>query len=184
MQQAVSGGQITVNISRAVSKLKTIFFSFYGGDPTNEDLKNLPAFACKKKSNFYHPMLGNYDFKKELEYQIQIGSKMIPEYPVRSLVQSIYELKKSLGIHGSAWHSLSISQQQYMRDHFVIACDCERVLGASFSGISSKSGDLLTFKCKGANAEPTSPYYVQKISTTLNCDNILEISLSGATVYD
>ena len=34
MQQAVSGGNISVNISRAVSRLKTLYFSFYGGDPT------------------------------------------------------------------------------------------------------------------------------------------------------
>ena len=28
-----------------------------------------------------------YDFKKELEYQIQIGAKQIPEYPCRSVSQ-------------------------------------------------------------------------------------------------
>jgi len=33
MQQAVSGTYITVNISRAVSRLKTFYFSLYSGDP-------------------------------------------------------------------------------------------------------------------------------------------------------
>ena len=33
MQQAVSGINVTVNISRAVSILKTLYFSLYGGDP-------------------------------------------------------------------------------------------------------------------------------------------------------
>ena len=33
MQQAVSGGNISVNSSRAVSRLKTLYFSFCGGDP-------------------------------------------------------------------------------------------------------------------------------------------------------
>ena len=114
-------GQITVNISRAVSRLKTLFFSFYGGDPqagmseyphdaSIATAKRSTAFAVKKESDFfYHPMLGKYQFNKELEYQVQIGSKMVPEYPCRSLAQASYELNKSLGIHGSAWHSVSIS---------------------------------------------------------------------------
>jgi hypothetical protein len=33
MQQAVGGINLTVNISRAVSRLKTIYFSMYGPDP-------------------------------------------------------------------------------------------------------------------------------------------------------
>ena len=33
MQKIVRGAQVLINISRAVSRLKTIFFSFYGGDP-------------------------------------------------------------------------------------------------------------------------------------------------------
>ena len=82
MQQSVSGGQLQVNISRAVSRLKTFFFSFYGGDPapgmieydglnadaTNANVANSErslAFAVKEESNFfYHPMLGSYQFNK------------------------------------------------------------------------------------------------------------------------
>ena len=49
-----------------------------------------PAIADSERVkdwiNFYHPMGGwpkTYD--GELEYQIQIGSKMIPEYQVKSI---------------------------------------------------------------------------------------------------
>ena len=71
-----------------------------------------------------------------------------------------------------------------MRDHFVIGVDLERVLGSSFTGLNTKAGDLATLKCKGANGELRAGYYIQKLFTTLNCDNILEVSLSGATVFD
>ena len=74
-----------------------------------------------------------YEFKKELEYQIQVGSKQIPEYPCRSLSQSHSELKKGLGILGSPWHSISPTYARYCRDHFNIGVDCEKVLDASWT---------------------------------------------------
>ena len=61
-----------------------------------------------------------YDFTKEIEYQVQLGSNNIPEYGCRSISGAYSELKKSLGILGSPWHSISPSHQQYWRDHFII----------------------------------------------------------------
>ena len=95
-----------------------------------------PYYLVKKDWNyFYHPMGARvadadhiYDFKKELEYQVQIGSKQIPEYGCRSISQSHSELKKALGILGSPWHSISPSYQQYWKSHFIIGIDCEKVL--------------------------------------------------------
>ena len=73
------------------------------------------------------------DFTKEIEYQVQIGSKQIPEYACRSLSAAHSELKKALGILGSPWHSISPSFQQYWKDHFIIGIDCEQVLDASWT---------------------------------------------------
>ena len=67
-----------------------------------------------------------YDFTKEIEYQVQIGSKQIPEYPCRGISAAYSELKKALGILGSPWHSISPNYQQYCRDHFIIGIDCEK----------------------------------------------------------
>ena len=33
-----------------------------------------------------------YDFNQELEFPVQIGSKMIPEYPIRSMSESYAQL--------------------------------------------------------------------------------------------
>ena len=131
MQQTVTGDNISVNVSRAVSRLKTIFCSFdHDFKPTDQNKIDYPAFLVKKNWNyFYHPMANStrYDFTKEIEYQIQIGSKQIPEYPCRSISASYSELKRALGILGSPWHSISPSYQQYWRDHFIIGIDCEKV---------------------------------------------------------
>ena len=127
-------------------------------------------------------MNGTYDFLREVEYQVQIGSKMIPEYPVRSAAQAFYELKKSLGIHGSAFHSISPDFRKYITDHFIIGVDCEKVLEAGFTGLNTKAGDLLTVKLKGANG--TIANLAAKIFITLNSDQILEIRDSGSSVFD
>ena len=63
---------------------------------------------------------GEYNFNKELQWQLQIGSKKFPEFPCRSLAETFYQLKKALGVHGSAFHSLSITPKQYRNDHFII----------------------------------------------------------------
>ena len=76
MQQTVAGENISVNVARAVSKLNTIFMTF--------DNKSLLTQGetqyIKDFNNFYHPMNGwPYNHDDELEYQIQIGSKMLPQ---------------------------------------------------------------------------------------------------------
>ena len=128
-------------------------------------------------------MRGNYIFNKELKYQIQIGSKCIPEFPVRSLAQAFYELRKSLGIHGSPFHSISIRADQYHDTHYIMGIDTEKVLDAGFSGINTRAGDMMTLRIKGANATITEDMPT-KIYITLQSDQILEIRDSGCTVQD
>ena len=37
---------------------------------------------------------GDYDYSKELQWQIQIGSEIFQEYPVRSLAETLYQIKE------------------------------------------------------------------------------------------
>ena len=82
---------------------------------------------------------------------MQIGSKLYPEYGLRSLTNTFSELRKSLGILGSNFHSVSISPLQYRTDHFIIGIDTEAALGASFTGKSSRKGELLQVRVKPPN---------------------------------
>ena len=134
-------------------------------------------------------MRGTYNFDEELEYQLQIGGKLIPEYPVRSKSQAFYELKKALGIHGSAFHSISpcgppLAGERYIDNHFIIGIDCEKVLDASFTGINTNSGQLLTIKLKGANTNIPANVMPDKLFCTLHADMIVEMRDTGATVFD
>ena len=60
-----------------------------------------------------------------MEYQFQIGSTCFPDYPVRSINQAFYELKKALGIASSSFHSTSPSKYKYEGDHFIAVAGTE-----------------------------------------------------------
>jgi hypothetical protein len=51
-----------------------------------------------------------YNSDKELEIHVLVGNKPFPVFPTRSGAEQLYQLKKSLGIHGSNFHSISIDK--------------------------------------------------------------------------
>ena len=126
--QAVSSQDVAVNLSRAVTRLKSFFITLANSTPTE-------PIAHKSFNDFFHPLatlsaVGGkhlYDKDYEMEYQIQIGSKLFPEYPVRSLSESFAQLKKTLGILGSNFHSVSINAEQYRTDKFIMELTPKRL---------------------------------------------------------
>ena len=180
--QAVSGQDLSVNISRAISRLKSVFVSFYKTPTTH-------AATDKEWLNFMHPMeyAGGllYDKGYEMEFQMQIGSKLYPEYPIRSLSESFSQLKKSVGILGSNFHSVSITPKQYRVDHFVVGIDTEKALGASYTGINTRSGDLLSVRVKAQDkATLTTTKMPDQMYVVLHSDCVLEVTDSGISVFD
>ena len=126
-------------------------------------------------------MLGNYNTSNEIQFELQLGFKKWPEYPMLSQAEGFYQLRKTMGILGSAYHSLDITTKEYVDDKFVIGMDLEEMLGASFTGYNSKSGDLLTVKIKKATDLLNGEDF---IFTTLHYDALLEINDTGCTVME
>ena len=133
--QSVSFPNVNVSVTRSVSRLKTVFFNF-DVDHTTVTSSQITSIL-KDWNSFQHAMNGGYNNTLEMEYQIQIGSKMFPEYPVRSINQAFYELKKALGIASSSFHSISPTRYQYQNDHFIAAVDCEKIIEAGFTGLNT-----------------------------------------------
>ena len=183
--QTLTSTDFAVSVTRAVSRLKSVFINFNGAIDDNTDKR----MFHKSFNNFVGPMTGTdyvggeYDYNKELQWQLQIGSKMFPEYPCRSMAETFYQLKKALGIHGSAYHSVAITDEQYRNDHFIIGIDTEKILEAGFTGLNTKAGDLMVVRGKGANANmPTQ--WANSMYIILHTDQILEIRDTGAQVFD
>ena len=55
----------------------------------------------KEVNNFYHPMSAGandgYFVEDEHQVWLQIGSKLVPEYPITSVTEALYQLKKAVG---------------------------------------------------------------------------------------
>jgi len=180
--QVVTDSTFNINVSRAVTRLKSIFMSMDGAvGPTAERGTVLKPF-----NNFWHPMssgTGVYDSTKELDIQVQVGSKLFPEYPIRSTAEAFSQLRKTMGIHQSPFHSLDLKGAEYREYKFIAAVDTEKVLEAGFTGLNTRSGDMMTIKVKPASTgmgsiKPT------KFFTVLHSDCILEVTDSGVTVFD
>mgnify|MGYP006975817718 FL=1 len=85
---------------------------------------------------------------------MQLGNKLFPEYPIRSVAESYYQLRKVMGDYHSNTGAMDINPQDYRSTKYVIGIDTEKMLGASFSGMETKSGSLLTLRLdkQGTNA--------------------------------
>ena len=70
----------------------------------------------------------------EFEFHVQIGSKLSPEYPVRSHAEAFYQLRKMLGVLSSSVHNFDINAVSYRSNKFILAIDTEKVLEAGWTG--------------------------------------------------
>ena len=64
----------------------------------------------------------------EFEFELQIGSKLFPEYPIRSHNEAFYQLSKCLGVQSSALHNFDITAREYRSNKFILGTDFENVL--------------------------------------------------------
>ena len=119
MQSILSGtnGQqkIGLNVTRALSRLNSVFVSL-GKTPDLTISGDVPGYLGRKKWNDFHSSMQPYSkgqYNKfnsdgEFEFQLQLGSKLFPEYPIRSRAEAYYQLRKTLGVQSSTLHNFDI----------------------------------------------------------------------------
>ena len=122
--QTATGKDNSLSIARSFTRLKSVFVTMFHGDGT--------ATNDKVANYFYHPMSNGgasatYKKEGEVEFQLQLGSAVYPQYPIRSLAEAFYSLRKTLGITNSG--SVNISKRWFMRDKFVLATGLAHVWG-------------------------------------------------------
>ena len=185
--QTIAGNQdLNVNITRALTRLKSVFVTLDKDIPTTG---NRGVWWRRKWNDFFSPLSDNNYAGAlpslrdgEFDFGLQIGSTRFPIYPVRSHAEGYYQLKKCLGIQSSPVHSFDINGVEYRDYKFVLGIDTERMLEAGWTGLNTKTGSLLTvkFKYNSSNAIRLA----DRMHAVLVSDNILEIKDSGCSVYD
>ena len=119
-----------------------------------------------------------YSYDSEHQVWIQIGSMLMPEYPVNSVTEACYQLKKVVG------RAFNIHSRWYRSRRYIIGFDLEKIAGAGFTGLSTKSGDLLTVtfrNCMHGSEAGSQPH---RMYCALNYDAILNIRDQGIELLD
>jgi len=195
--QLVSGYKNNINLTRAVSRLKSVFVTHYQDLSAVDDYtaNKLEPHLYKVFNTFYHPSYANNtglrvttnDFDTDMELQLQIGSVLYPEYPIKSASEAFYQLRKCLGLHNTGYHSIDIKPQNYAWLKYIVGIDLERTLGAGYTGINTRAGDLLSVKTtvnNGSATALTSAHLPSRMYVTMHCDMIMHIRDTGVEVME
>ena len=188
MQSILSGtnGQqkVRLNVTRALSRLAKVFITL------DKDVGSEEQYIGRKPWNdFYSPMQQyaraanpQHNENGEFEAQLQLGSKLYPEYPIRSHAEAYYNLRKSLGVQSSNVHNFDINAHDYRTWKFVWGTDMERVIDSFGSGMNTRAGDILNvrFDHKDTNAAN----YATSMHILLVSDVVMDITDSGIAVWD
>ena len=177
--QTVKGStDFSVPVIRSVSKLVASFVTFYkAGDPSTGY-----EYADKEFCRFYHPHqnhepldAGIYDKDKDLEFQIQLGSKLNPEYPCNSITQCFYHVRKALNLPMFHLHGMNINFKQYRDRQFIFAFSLEKVPDSSYTGINKRAGQQMLLRVKRAGATIPATEMPDTLYITMLSEQILEI---------
>ncbi len=127
--QTILSSDSQINISRSVSKLKSVLLSL------EQDFTGTrKTYYGKQWNNFYSPMAvgtttitttHREDFEIE-SLQLQVGAFLMPQYPIRSHSECYYSLKKSLGMAANSLHGVAIDGNEFRNDKCVLGIDGER----------------------------------------------------------
>jgi len=194
IQTITGNSNLNVNVSRSITRLKSVFVSLsktLPDAPVGTFARSLVTHPVTKEWNsFYSPMFNEFDTglkattpEGEFEMQLQIGSSLYPEYRIRSHAEAYYNLKKTLGIRSNVVHNFDISGIEYRIDKFIIGIDTERVLEAGFSGLSTRAGDLMTVMFKYNSEGADQRRLADRMHIVLHADQIIEVHSHTASEY-
>ncbi len=129
---------------------------------------------------------GAYNSAEEIEYQIQLGAKLHPEYPVRSVAEAFAQLRKTVGLN-YGHHAIDLAADQYNHHKFIIGVDMEKISEMGVTGENTMNGQLMVVKYKALNTGAGGLGQVNmpdQMNLFLNSDQIMEITDVGVTVLD
>ena len=171
----------SVHVSRSLTRLKSVFI-------TLKD--NMANDRWKTCNDFSHPIARIPTQQREGpdEHQswIQIGSKLLPEYPISGGSEAFNQLRKTVGT------PIHIHQRWYRTRKYIIGFDCEKISGAGFTGVNTKAGNTLTINFRGCSTDTgdtdtgdaPSNNIPERIYVGLHYDAVLNIKDYGVEVLE
>ena len=101
------------------------------------------------------------------------------------IAETFTQLRKSVGVASSPIHAFHFKPEAYRSTTTVAAIDFEKALQVSYTGTSTRAGDLLVDQAKPANNGTTGAQNPpQKLLLTMHADVIPQIAASGVILFD
>ena len=107
--------------------MKSAFISSdkaFSGNRSNHSFKFWNNFWSPNTGDDTTPVFPDRAEKFSL-LQLVIGSKLFPEYPMKSHAECYYSLRKALGIQANNLHSIDINGLEYRSNKFIVGIDTE-----------------------------------------------------------
>ena len=173
-QQAIipaAAVEFQATVVRALSRIAAVFVTFQGRDAqTNSILR-------------FHNPSAVVNHERLLEWSVQIGSKTWPEMSTcKSQASTMSLLKQALGIYDQNIACTCINPLNYNGTRYVIGVPTSTIPGQVFSGISTRSGDLLSVLIKSMGIAANEQ--AQKLHISMVAEVILELKESGTVLLE
>ena len=107
MQTIAGQDSPLINVSRALNRLKSVFVTLHKNYGATARLRGGNFTADRRQWNDLFRSLSwdnadgtlTHSPAGEFEFQLQLGSKLFPEYPIRSHNEAYYQLEAETQIH-------------------------------------------------------------------------------------
>jgi hypothetical protein len=125
----------------------------------------------------------------EVELQLQIGSKVIPVIPSRSLAEQFYQLRKAIMGDNNTNSQFNITEGEFRSYKWINVFDLQKVSGAFASGMSTRTGDLITIKVLNLQHRDYlnrvwANSYADLLHATFHHDIVMSIRDAGVTILE
>ena len=167
----VGAVEFQATVVRALSRIAAVFVTFQGRDAQNASILR------------FHNPSEVVAAERTLEWSVQIGSKQWPEMSTcKSLASTMSLLKQALGTYDQNIACTSITPASFLTNRYVIGVPTSTIPGQVFSGISTRSGDLLSVLVKSMGVDALEQ--AQKLHISLVAEVILELKESGTVLLE
>ena len=172
----------SAHVHRSLTRLKSVFVTLFKDSVPGQGPPEVKLPGERKVCNdFYHPAsaFAEEDLEKaQHSVWLQVGSKLYPEYPIRSSCESFYQLRQTVG------HPIHIYSRWYHTTKYIVGIDMEQISGAGFTGLSTKAGDLLTINFRGCRLDSYAYSIPSRVYCALHYDAVLNIRSEGVELLD
>jgi len=190
--QTGNSNDVSITFSRALSRLCTVWISFFSvsSDPNlKKEVNYFPHVegGLDSLSQTDHPLFSDdvVQDSKAISVEMTINGERFPTSPAMYTTEQYVRAILSLGYSGQTSHSLGIAGPYYETEDFQIIENFEKHIGTELSGKSLRGGSQLLVHLKNLVKSGMPDHdKITKIFLLAQASMIAEISAQGVTILE